>query len=133
MGNENDLISEARITPAQLSTQHWISIGETAGLFDGPRETLDLLGLNEITPTIEDTGDVHMIFRILERAKACAVLPVRQLGVCRRSFGIVPVELELTLPDRPIGLWTSFAALDRPEVVDFRDRLTAHVAKLGLT
>jgi len=133
IGSHNPLNADSVINPEQLSTQHWISIGETAGLFDGTRDTLKLLGLNDVIPKIEDTGDVNMIFRMLERTNACSVLPFRQLSVCQSAYSVVPVKLEQKLPDRHIGLWTTFAALDRPDVIDFQDRLKTHLQKLGLT
>ena len=130
---ENDPLAEKTGVSAQALSHHqWISIGETSGLFGTTRETLDLLGLQDVIPAIENTGDVNMIFRMLEKSNACCVLPFRQLGVSQERFKIAPVDLDIELDARNVGLWTTMHGRDRPEIKELLSRLNVYFGGMGL-
>lgn len=132
VGQDDPLVGKAQVAAQSLSQHQWISIGETSGLFGSTRDVLDLLGLAEVTPAIENTGDVNMIFRMLEKSKSCCVLPFRQLGVFQQRFHIAPVDLDIELDKRNVGLWTTLPGRDRPEVADLLNRLNDYFKDIGL-
>ncbi len=132
VGKDDPLAGKTGVAAQALSQHHWISIGETSGLFGTTRETLDLLGLQDVNPAIEHTGDVNMIFRMLEKSNACCVLPFRQLGVFQERFKIAPVDLEIALDARNVGLWTTKHGRDRPEIAELLRRLNTYFSGIGL-
>lgn len=132
VGKNDPLARRPSVSPATLNDYQWVTVGEISGLFDVNRETLDSLGLSTVTPVIENTGDVTMTLRILERTKSCAMLPARMLAPHRKRYGIERVELTSDLPTRNIGFWTTTKAADRPAVVDFFKRLKSFVASMGM-
>lgn len=101
------------VSPKMLADYQWVTVGEISGLFDLNRETLDWLGLSEVTPLIENTGDVTMTFRMLENTRSCSMLPSRLLGTHQERFRIAPIDLEVDLPTRNIGLWTTESGRNR--------------------
>jgi len=132
VGNNDPLIGKASVSPQALSQHQWISVGEISGLFDVTRETLDRLGLPDVTPTLENTGDVTMTFRILELTKSCSMLPFRLLGSIQKRFDIAPVDLNVELSARNVGFWTTIPGRDLPEIVDFLARLNGYLHKMRL-
>ncbi len=132
VGEDDPLAGKTGVAAQALSQHQWISIGATSGLFGSTRETLDLLGLQDVVPAIEHTGDVNMIFRMLEKSNACCVLPFRQLGVFQERFKIAPVDLDIELDARNVGLWTTMHGRDRPEVVELLNRLSEYFRGMGL-
>lgn len=132
VGRNDPLARRTAVSPRQLADHRWLAVGETSGLFDVTRETLDGLGLPDVTPLIENTGEVTMTFRMLETTRSCSMLPARMLRGHHERFGIAPVDLDVDLPPRTIGFWTTTAARDRPEVVDFHRRLQAYLSRCDL-
>lgn len=132
VGRSDPLVGQADVPPQALAGHRWISVGQISGLFDITRETLDHLGLPDVTPTFENTGDVTMTFRILERTKSCAMLPFRVLGTLQNRFDIAPVDLNVELAARNVGFWMTERSRDLPEVADFRTRITTYVSQQGL-
>lgn len=132
VGSNDPLIGKTSVSPQDLSQHQWISVGEISGLFDVTRETLDRLGLPDVTPTLENTGDVTMTFRILELTKSCSMLPFRLLGSIQKRFDIAPVDLNIELPARNVGFWTTIPGRDLPEIVDFLARLNNYLRKMRL-
>jgi len=133
VGDRDPLAGKTGISPQVLADHKWIAVGEISGLFDVTRETLDWLRLPEVTPLIENTGDVTMTFRMLENTKSCSVLPFRMLGASQKRYNISPVDLDVEFPTRNVGFWTTMAARDRPEVVDFLGKLNRYLARIGLS
>ncbi|WP_323763283.1 LysR family transcriptional regulator [Marinovum sp.] len=129
VGADDPLAWKTNVSPQDLSEYHWISVGAISGLFDMTRETLDWLGLTTVTPSIEISGDVTMTFRLLEKTNSCSMLPFRLAGAFQERFRVAPVGLNVELPSRNIGLWTKLASRDRPDVVDFIERLNAYLTK----
>jgi DNA-binding transcriptional LysR family regulator len=132
VGRKDPLVGKTSVSAQELSDHKWISVGEISGLFDVTRETLDSLGLPDVTPRLENTGDVTMTFRILEKTKSCSMLPFRLLGTFQDRFQIAPIDLDKELPTRNVGLWTTVVGRDRPETLDFLDRLNTYLARIGL-
>lgn len=132
VGHNNPLAVKDTVAAAEMSGLQGISIGDTTGLFDVTRETLDLLGLIDVTPAIENTGDVNMIFRMLEKCNACCVLPNRLLHTSIQRLNIAPINLTVELAPQTFALWTSYSSRDRPEIVDFRERLIRYLASIGM-
>ncbi len=132
VGSNDPLTGKTSVSPQALSQHQWISVGEISGLFDVTRETLDRLGLPDVTPTLENTGDVTMTFRILELTKSCSMLPFRLLGSIQKRFDIAPVDLNVELPARNVGFWTTIPGRDLPEIVDFLARLNGYLHKMRL-
>lgn len=132
VGSNDPLTGKTSVSPQDLSQHQWISVGEISGLFDVTRETLDRLGLPDVTPTLENTGDVTMTFRILELTKSCSMLPFRLLGSIQKRFDIAPVDLNVELPARNVGFWTTIPGRDLPEIVDFLARLNGYLHKMRL-
>ena len=132
VGSDDPLVGKANVGPHELSSHQWISVGEISGLFDVTRETLDQLGLPDVTPRLENTGDVTMTFRMLELTKSCSMLPFRLLGTLQNRFNIAPVDLSVDLPARNVGVRTTRAARDRPEIADMLERLDDHLLRIGL-
>ncbi|MDU8913838.1 LysR family transcriptional regulator [Aestuariicoccus sp. MJ-SS9] len=130
VGQDDPLAAERAVPPVALAQHNWISVGEISGLFDVTRDTLDGLGLHSVTPALENTGDVTMTFRILERTRSCSMLPFRVLGTFQDDFRIAPVDLSVELPLRNVGFWTTQSVRDRPECLDFKKRLSAYLEKL---
>lgn len=131
--NRNDpLAAKSNVSAQELSGHHWISVGEISGLFDVTRETLDYLGLHDVVPRLEINGDVSMILRILSQTTSCSMLPFRLGGMFKDWFHVTPVDLTMKLPTRDIGFWTTISGRDRPEIVDFFQRVTVYLARLGL-
>jgi len=132
VGKDDPLAGKSAVPPKMLASYQWVTVGEISGLFDLNRETLDWLGLSEVTPLIENTGEVTMTFRMLEKTRACSMLPFRMLGTHQKRFRIAPVDLDVDLPTRNIGFWTTAAARNRLEVIDFLDRLQTYLSEIGL-
>ncbi len=132
VGEDDPIADKTNVTAHSLAQHEWIAIGETSGLFGTTRETLDLLGLHNVIPAIENTGDVNMIFRMLEKSNACCVLPFRQLGVYQERFRIAPVDLDIELDERNVGLWTTMQARDRPEITELLSQLNTYFNGMGL-
>jgi DNA-binding transcriptional LysR family regulator len=132
VGQDDPLVGKRAVTAQALSQHHWISVDETSGLFGSTRDVLDLLGLTEVTPAIECTGDVNMIFRMLEKSNACAVVPFRLLGAFQQRFNIAAVDLDVELETRNVGLWTTKEGRDRPEIIDLLGRLNSYFSRIGL-
>ncbi len=132
VGEDDPLIGKSAVPPKMLAHYQWVTVGETSGLFDLNRETLDWLGLSNVTPLIENTGDVIMTFRMLEKTRACSMLPFRTLVTHQKRFRIAPVDLDADLPTRNIGFWTTASARNRLEVIDFFDRLQTYLSETGL-
>jgi DNA-binding transcriptional LysR family regulator len=128
----DDPLANQRISPQALADHQWVAVGEISGLFDVTRELLDRLGLPGITPQVENSGDVTMTFRMLEKARTCTLLPFRMLGTYSDRFKIAPVDLDVSLDTRNVGFWTTSAGRDRLEVIDFHNRLTAFLKAIGL-
>ena len=129
VGEDDPLAGRTNVSPQELADYHWISVGAISGLFDITRETLDRLGLLMVTPATEITGDVTMTFRLLEKTKSCSMLPFRMTGTFQNRFRVAPVGLNVDLPPRNIGLWSTTTNRDRPEVVDFIKRLDAYLTR----
>jgi len=132
VGKDDPLVGKSAVPPKMLAHYQWVTVGETSGLFDLNRETLDWLELSQVTPLIENTGDVTMTFRMLEKTRACSMLPFRTLVAHQERFRIAPVDLNVDLPTRNIGFWTTAAARNRLEVIDFFDRLQTYLSEIGL-
>ncbi|MFT7134706.1 MAG: DNA-binding transcriptional LysR family regulator [Akkermansiaceae bacterium] len=132
VGSQDPLVGRSGISPQALAAHQWIAVGEISGLFDVTRESLDNLGLPHVTPRFENTGDVSMTYRILEQTKSCCMLPFRLLGTRQKRFQIAPLNLNVELPTRNVGFWTTTAARDRPEVDDFLLRLRTYLGTIGL-
>jgi len=132
VGADDPLAGQSGIDPRALARYHWITVGERAGLFDVTRGTLDALGLTDVTPWIENSGDVTITFRMLETTRACSMLPEQQAGRIAARYGIAPVGVTAPLPSRNVGFWTTAATRDRPEVVDFLNRLRHFLRASGL-
>ncbi len=132
VGEDDSLVGQKNVSPKALAEHHWISIGEVAGLFNTTRQTLDQLGLHDVTPKHECTGDINMILRMLEKTKACCIVPFRQLGVFQERFHVAPIDLDVELPTRNVALWTTISGRDRPEIIDFLVRFNDYLGKVGL-
>lgn len=102
-----------------LSDYQWITVGEISGLFDLNRDTLDWLGLSDVTPLIEITGEVTMTFRMLEEPKSCSTLSISTLDTHQERFRIALIDVDIDLPTGQIGFWTTGSGGNRLEVVDF--------------
>ncbi|MAW52800.1 MAG: hypothetical protein CME01_08225 [Geminicoccus sp.] len=132
VGEDDPLATKTNVSPQDLTDHNWIAVGEISGLFDVTRETLEHLGLPGITPRIENSGDVTITFRMLEKTKSCSMLPFRMLRQYYERFRIVPLDLNVELTTRNAGFWTSSAGRDRLEVVDFHKRLVQFIEGSGL-
>jgi len=132
VGGQDPLAGQTGVDPTHLADHTWITVSERAGLFDLTRGTLDALGLPDVIPRVENSGDVMITFRLLEQTRACAVLPLRLAGLVQDRFNIAPVSMTAPLPTRDIGVWTTPSGRDRPEVVDFLTRLRAFLPVVGL-
>ena len=132
VGKDDPLAKQNSVKPQALADHQWVSIGEISGLFNSTRETLDILGLSSTVSQLEITGDVHMIFKLLENTKTGSILPFRQLAVFQDRFQITPVDLDMGLAKQNVALWTTMASRDRPEIVDFLNRITRHLTDIGL-
>lgn len=132
VGAQDPLVGKPNLSPQVLSGHQWIAVGEISGLFDVTRDSLDHLGLPHVTPRFENTGDVTMTYHMLEQTKSCCMLPFRLLGTRQTRFQIAALDLNVELPTRNVGFWTTPSARDRPEVVDFLARLNAYLGKIGL-
>jgi len=133
VGRDDPLAGKSGVSPLDLAQHHWISVGEISGLFDTTRETLDQWGLTDVTPMLENTGDVTMTFRMLETTKSCSVLPYRQLCAFQDRFHVAPVYMDVELPARNVSVWTSAQGRDKPEIVDFLTRLRTYIRQIGLS
>jgi|TARA_B110000503_G_scaffold143035_1_gene242218 DNA-binding transcriptional LysR family regulator len=133
VGGNDPLVGKADVHLQDLSLHKWISVGEVAGLFDVTRDTLDHFGLPNVAPVLENTGDVTMTFRILELTKSCSMLPFRLLGSIQNRFNIAPINLNIELPTRNVGVWTTSPGRDLPEILDFLKRLRRYIAHLRLS
>lgn len=133
VGKNDPLAGKANVPPSALAEHHWIVVGEISGLIDVTREMLTKMNLGTVTPRLENTGDVSMTFRLLERTRACSMLPFRVLGTLQENYRIAPVDLNVELPMRNVGLWMRSAVRDHPECQDFQRRLTRFVKGIGLT
>jgi len=132
VGQDDPLAKQRNIPPQALVHHNWISVGAISGLFDLTRDTLDQLGLPKVTPILENTGDVTMTFRILEATRSCTMLPFRLLGRMQNRYRIAPVDLNVVLAARHVGLWTPSSLRDRPEIIDFTRRLRQFLNLAGL-
>ena len=132
VGGNDPLAYEKNVVPQRLVHHKWISVGEISGLFDITRDTLNHLGLSDVMPTLENTGDVTMTFRILETTRSCSVLPSRILGGIQPRYNIAPVDLNVDLLARNFGLWTTSSSRDLLETIDFSHRLNIYLAEKGL-
>lgn len=133
VGRDDPLADRPGVHPTALAGHNWIAVGEISGLFDVTRDMLDRMGLQDVTPVLENTGDVTMTFRLLERTKSCSMLPFRLLGMFQDHFRIAPVDLSVTLPLRNVGFWTRAEVRDRPECIDLHRRLRRFMAQVGLS
>lgn len=127
VGEDDPLARTKQVNPQALAPYQWIAVGETSGLFDLTRETLDRIGLPGVAPTIENSGDVTMTFRMLESAKTCSLLPLMQLLPYTKRYRIAPVDLSMKLQTRNVAFWTTQTSRDRPEVLDFLSRLQGFI------
>ena len=133
VGADDPLSRQKQVSPEALSGHLWVGVGEVSGLFDVNREMLTRIGLPDITPKVENNGDVTMTFRMLEKSRACTMLPYRTLAPYCERYSIAPVDLGVDLETRDLGLWTTSAGQDRLEVLDFKARLTDFLRKKGLS
>ena len=133
VGAGDPLSKQQHVPPEALSNHLWIGVGEVSGLFDVNREMLTHLGLPDITPKVENNGDVTMTFRMLEKSRACTMLPYRTLAPYCARYSIAPVDLDVDLDTRDTGFWTTSTGQDRLEVLDFKARLIDFLQKKGLT
>ena len=132
VGGNDPLANEKNVIPQRLIHHKWISVGEISGLFDITRDTLNHLGLSDVMPTLENTGDVTMTFRILESTRSCSVLPSRILDGIQPRYNIAPVDLNVDLLARNFGLWTTSSSRDLLETIDFSHRFNIYLAEKGL-
>lgn len=131
VGQDDPLADKEGVSPQELVNHNWISVGAISGLFDVTRDTLDQLGLLQVTPALENTGDVTMTFRILETTKSCSMLPFRLLGSMQNRYRIAPIDLNVQLSARSVGLWTTLSVRDRPEIVEFTKKLKMFLIDSG--
>ncbi|MEZ5751979.1 MAG: LysR family transcriptional regulator [Paracoccaceae bacterium] len=129
VGRHDPLAGQCDVPALALAGHHWITVGDTAGIFD---VTLPALGLPDVMPRIENSGDVTITLRLLEETRACAVLPLRQTLLLQSRYGISPVSLTMPLPKRNVGFWTTATARDRPEIEDLYASLTRFMHGIGL-
>lgn len=132
VSRDDPLASQSAVPPQALAQHHWIAVGEISGLLDITHEMLARLNLHGVTPSLENTGDVTMTFRLLERTRSCSMLPFRVLGMFQENFRVAPVDLNVELPLRNVGLWMRAAVRDHPETLDFHKRLMRFVTRSGL-
>lgn len=132
VGHDDPLANQSQVLPTALAGHHWIAVGEISGLFNDTRETLARLGLHDVTPTLENTGDVTITFRLMEKTRSCSLLPFRVLHRFQDFYRIAPVDLTVKLPLRNVGFWARRNVRDRPECLDFHQRLSAFVSRVGL-
>ncbi len=123
VGENDPMARKKNVSPSALAKYKWVSAGAASGLFDLTRETLDWLGLPGVTPVMDCDGDVTIVFRILERTKACSMMPFRLAGEFASRYHVAAVDLDVKLPQRNIGLWSTEQGHDRPDCVDFVNRL----------
>lgn len=131
VGRDDPIARKKNVSPQELIDHQWISVGAISGLFDVTRDTLDHLGLPQVTPILENTGDVTITFRILETTKSCSMLPFRLLGAMQNRYQIAPVDLNVQLSARNVGLWTTLSIRDRPEIIEFTNSLKLFLRKSG--
>ena len=60
-----------------------------------------------------------MTLRMPQNDECCSMLPVRMLGAHQERFRIAPLDMEIDLPNRNIGFWTTALARNRLEAVHF--------------
>lgn len=132
VGQDDPLAKRKNVSPHDLVEHNWISVGAISGLFDVTRDTLEQLGLPHVTPILENTGDVSMTFRILETTKSCSMLPFRLLGSMQKQYRIAPVDLDVKLATRNVGLWTTASIRDQPRIIEFTNRLKTFLIGTGL-
>ena len=73
-----------------------------------------------------------MTLRMPQNDECCSMLPIRMLGAHQERFRIAPLDMEIDLPNRNIGFWTTALARNRLEVVHFFGKLETYLSKAGL-
>ena len=120
------------VSPSAFTDYNWITISESSGLTDITRELVALAGLGGQSRWIENTGDVSMTFRMLERTRSCCVLPRMQAEMAKKRYDIATVDLDRPLPSRDVGLWTRREIQDRPDIAELLSRISTYLARNNL-
>ena len=132
-GKKNPLArSQSPIGLEDLSGQTWVAVGVHSAIFGSSREALSSIGLGGETAKISFTGDITMAVEIVNRTTALCILPKKLAQRTASLTQATELEIEVPLPKRDIAFWCKKADRDRPDILDFRKRVTQFVLREGL-
>lgn len=120
-----------KLTPALLEQQTWISVGAFSGIPGSGKEVLSLLGVRDVSSRLAFTGDIMMALEILQTIDAVCVLPRKLVRMSPRMKELRALEVSVRLPSRNIACWSRRDDRDRPEIIDFRNRVATYLEQIS--
>ena len=131
-GRQNPIVaSRESVSADTLEAQTWISVGTLSGISGTNQEVFQILGMRSVPSRIAFTGDIVMVLQILRATNAVCVLPRRLVEMSPQMHDIVAVHTEPSLPARNLAFWSRRQDRDRPELIDFEDKVGSHFERIS--
>ncbi|WP_146347771.1 LysR family transcriptional regulator [Phaeobacter marinintestinus] len=127
------LTKRSLVTPEDLRDKTWISTAASSGLMGTTEDVLDQLGLSDVLPAFEMTGEVTSAGRFLAATQSLCIFPVKLCGYLGDIYGIVPLNMSVKLPTRDVAIWTQPDKRGTFEVDEFINLLKEFAKDAGLT
>lgn len=128
---DSELMQKANVTSEDLKTKTWVASAASSGLFGTTTDVFDAMGLSDVIPVIEFTGDVISTCKFIAATGACCALPLKLGQQLAEANQIKPVSTCVDLPQRNISVWMRHESVDNLEIVDFVARIKAYVHEVG--
>lgn len=119
------------VAPSALNDCRWIDVGAQSRIHGTHVEVLRDIGVAARPSAISFTGDVSMAVALLTTTDAVCLLARKLARLVPQGAGLREIPLTVALPRRDIAFWTPRKALETPSVIEFRRRVTAHMARFG--
>ncbi len=130
-GEQNPLAgSSSPVSIKELENSTWVTVGALSAIYGSNKEVLAQLGLFSVPIKIAFTGDINMVLEILAKTNALCILPHRLTMMSDVARGLVSINVEGNLPKRNIAFWTRRVDRDRPDLVNFKKRLTSYLEEV---
>ncbi len=126
-GRENSISgSRTAVPPEVLEAQTWISVGTFSGISGTNEEIFRILGMRNVPSRIAFTGDTVMVLEILRSTDAVCVLPRRLVELSTQMDDIIAIPTGNPLPTRNLAMWSRKTDRDRPDIINFREKIESY-------
>lgn len=119
----------APLPPSALDACRWIDVGAQSRIRGTHAEVLSEIGVKARPSAVSFTGDVAMAIALLETTDAVCLMAGKLARLVPNAARLAQIPLTVPLPSRDIAFWAPRKSLETPGVIEFRARLTAHMAR----